>query len=223
MSFYLHTEADLDTAIAGLTAADPRWRAALAAAGRPTLRRRPDGFAGLASIVVSQQLSTASAKAIWGRLEAALDPVSPQVVRRARPAQLARAGLSAPKIRTLKAIARAIDRGDLDLTALGALPADEAHRRLTAIHGIGPWTADIYLLFCLGHADAWPAGDLALQEAARLLLGLRARPSTRDMGPLAESWRPWRGAAACMLWTYYRAAKQREGAAIGPSKSARSA
>jgi DNA-3-methyladenine glycosylase II len=223
MSFYIHTEADLDTAIAGLIAADPRWRAALAAAGRPALRRRPDGFAGLASIVVSQQLSTASAKAIWGRLEAALDPISPLTVRRARTAKLARAGLSAPKIRTLKAIARAINHGDLDLTALGALPADEAHRRLTAIHGIGPWTADIYLLFCLGHADAWPAGDLALQEAARLLLGLPARPSSRDMGPLAESWRPWRGAAACMLWTYYRAAKQREGAAIAPTKSARSA
>jgi DNA-3-methyladenine glycosylase II len=223
MSFYIHTDADLDTAIAGLIAIDPRWSAALAAAGRPALRRRPDGFAGLASIVVSQQLSTASAKAIWGRLEAALDPITPQAVRRARTAKLARAGLSAPKIRTLKAIARAIDLGDLDLTALSTLPADEAHRQLTAVHGIGPWTADIYLLFCLGHADAWPAGDLALQEAARLLLGLRARPSSRDMGPLAESWRPWRGAAACMLWTYYRAAKQRDGAAIVPSRSARSA
>ena len=223
MSCYIHTEADLDGAIAGLIAADPRWRDALAAAGRPTLRRRPDGFAGLASIVVSQQLSTASAKAIWDRLAAALHPISPQTVRRARTAKLARAGLSAPKIRTLKAMARTIDRGDLDLAALAALPAEEAHRRLTAVHGIGPWTADIYLLFCLGHADTWPAGDLALQEAARLLLGLRARPSTRDMGPLAESWRPWRGAAACMLWTYYRAAKLRDGPAIAPTKSARSA
>ena len=213
MSCYIHTEADLDSALAGLIATDPRWRDALAAAGRPRLRRRPDGFAGLASIVVSQQLSTASAKAIWDRLESALDPFSPQTVRRARAAKLARAGLSAPKIRTLKAIASAIDRGDLDLAALATLPADEAHGRLTAIHGIGPWTADIYLLFCLGHADAWPAGDLALQEAARLLLGLRARPSSKEMGPLAETWRPWRGAAACMLWTYYRVAKQREGAA----------
>ena len=220
MSCYIHTDADLDTAMASLIKADPRWHTALAAAGRPTLRRRPDGFAGLAAIVVSQQLSTASAKAIWDRLAAALHPISPQSVRRARTAKLARAGLSAPKIRTLKAIARAIDQGDLDLAALGALPADEAHARLTAIHGIGPWTADIYLLFCLGHGDAWPAGDLALQEAARLLLGLRARPSSRDMGPLAESWRPWRGAAACMLWTYYRAAKQRDGAAIAPMKTA---
>jgi DNA-3-methyladenine glycosylase II len=228
MSCYIHTEADLERAIAGLIAADPRWRHALTTAGRPLLRRRPDGFAGLAAIVVSQQVSTASANAIWGRLEAALDPFGHETVRRARTAKLARAGLSAPKIRTLKAIAKAIDRGDLDLTGLAALPADEAHNRLTAIHGIGPWTADIYLLFCLGHADAWPAGDLALQEAARLLFGLQARPSTRDMGPLAESWRPWRGAAACMLWTYYRVAKPRvakprEGAAVPPTKSARSA
>jgi DNA-3-methyladenine glycosylase II len=223
MSCSIHTEADLDSAIAGLIKTDSRWRQALAAAGRPALRRRPDGFAGLASIVVSQQVSTASAKAIWGRLEATLDPFSHETVRRARTARLARAGLSAPKIRTLKAIARAIDRGELDLAALAALPADEAHRRLTAIHGIGPWTADIYLLFCLGHADAWPAGDLALQEAARLLFALQARPSSRDMGPLAESWRPWRGAAACLLWTYYRVAKQREGAALLPAKSARSA
>src|SRR5580692_12961244 len=221
MPCYLHTEADLDIAIAGLIAVDPRWRDALALAGRPPLRRRPDGFAGLASIVVSQQLSTASAKAIWGRLEAALDPLDPQTMRRARTAKLARAGLSAPKIRTLKAIAGAIDRGDLDLAALGALPADEAHRRLTAIHGIGPWTADIYLLFCLGHADAWPAGDLALQEAARLLLTLKKRPTSKEMGPLAEAWRPWRGAAACMLWSYYRVAKQREGAPMPAAQPAR--
>ena len=160
---------------------------------------------GLASIVVSQQLSTASANAIWDRLTAAFDPFDHDAPCCARvPAKLARAGLSAPKIRTLKAIAKAIDRGELDLPALVEMPADEAHAALTAVHGIGPWTADIYLLFCLGHADAWPAGDLALQEAARLLLALKARPTSKEMGPLAESWRPWRGAAACMLWTYYR-------------------
>jgi DNA-3-methyladenine glycosylase II len=214
--FYIHTEADLDIALAALIRTDPCWQSALDAAGRPALRRRPDGFAGLAQIVVSQQLSTASAKAIWERLAAALDPVSAEAVRRARTPRLARAGLSAPKIRTLRAIARAIHRRELDLAALAQLPAGEAHKRLTAIHGIGPWTADIYLLFCLGHADAWPAGDLALQEAARLLFALPERPSSREMGPLAEAWRPWRGAAACMLWTYYRAAKGREGAAIAP-------
>jgi DNA-3-methyladenine glycosylase II len=221
MSFFIHTEADLDTAIARLVAADPRFGDVLSRAGRPPLRRRPDGFAGLASIVVSQQLSTASARAIWGRLTAALDPLDHTAVLRARPAKLARAGLSAPKIRTLKAIAKAIDRGEIDLPSLVDKPADEAHAALTALHGIGPWTADIYLLFCLGHADAWPAGDLALQEAARLLLALKKRPTTKDMGPLAEAWRPWRGAAACMLWTYYRVTKKRDGAPLAAAATAR--
>jgi len=220
MSFFIHTEADLDAAIARLIEVDPRFGPVLAQAGRPPLRRRADGFAGLAAIVVSQQLSTASAKAIWGRLEQAFDPFDHAAVRRARAARLARAGLSAPKIRTLKAIAKAIDRGQLDLPALIDKPADEAHAALTAVHGIGPWTADIYLLFCLGHADSWPAGDLALQEATRLLLALKARPNVKEMASLAERWRPWRGAAACMLWTYYRSSKQREGAPIAATPKA---
>lgn len=213
-SFYIHTEADLDAALAGLLEADPRLNAILSIAGRPALRRRPDGFAGLASIVVAQQLSTASAKAIWNRLTAAFDPLDHFAILRARRDRLARLGLSAAKIRTLKAIAKAIDDSDLDLAGLVTLPADEAHRVLTALHGIGPWTADIYLLFCLGHADAWPAGDLALQEAVRLAFALKTRPDSKEMGPIAERWRPWRGAAACLLWSYYRVTKQREVAPV---------
>lgn len=214
MTAHIITEADLDLAIASLIKADGRFKQALALAGRPPLRKRADGFAGLAAIVVSQQLSTASARAIWGRLEAAIVPLEPAAVLRARTAKLARVGLSAPKIRTLKAIAKAVDRGELDLPALVESPADDAHRLLTAVHGIGPWTADIYLLACLGHADAWPAGDLALQESARLLFKLKTRPTAKEMTALAESWRPWRAAAAYTLWTYYRAAKQRDGAPI---------
>jgi DNA-3-methyladenine glycosylase II len=217
MSYYIHTEADLDTALAGLIKADPRLTAVMSVAGRPLLRRRPDGFSGLVSIVVAQQLSTASAKAILGRLTAAFDPLDHTAILKARRDKLARIGLSAPKIRTLKAIAKAIDKSELDLPALIDLPADEAHRLLTAVHGIGPWTADIYLLFCLGHADAWPAGDLALQEAARLAFALKERPTSKAMGPLAEIWRPWRGAAACLLWTYYRVIKRREGVLVQAS------
>ncbi|MPZ41102.1 MAG: DNA-3-methyladenine glycosylase 2 family protein [Rhizobiales bacterium] len=212
MTSWIHTEADLDAAIAALIKADKRFGPAFALAGRPPLRKRADGFAGLASIVVSQQLSTASARAIWGRLEAALDPLDHAAVLRARAPKLARVGLSAPKIRALKEIAKAVDRGELDLPSLVNMPADEAHTALTAVHGIGPWTANIYLLFCIGHADAWPTGDLALQEAARLLFKLKARPTAKEMLPLAAPWRPWRGAAAYMLWTFYRVAKQRDGA-----------
>jgi DNA-3-methyladenine glycosylase II len=212
---HIHTDADLDAAIAALTARDARLAAVFAQAGRPPLRRREGGFAGLASIIVAQQLSTASANAIWGRLSAAYDPFHHGALRRARAATLQRAGLSAAKVRTLKAIAAAIDNGTIDLAALAAMSADEAHGRLTALHGIGPWTADIYLLTCLGHADAWPAGDLALQESARLALALPHRPTTREMVSLAEPWRPWRAVAARLLWTYYRALKNRDPVPIG--------
>src|SRR6266567_2639325 len=225
MLTHIRTETDLDMALAALTAADPRFAALIARAGRPPLRRRPDGFAGLAATVVSQQLSTASAGAIWARLAAAFDPLEPQAIMRARPVRLARLGLSAPKIRALKEIARAVAGGRLALASLADIDAEEAHAALTAIHGIGPWTADIYLLSCLGHADAWPAGDLALQEAARLAFALPARPTTKEMGPLAEGWRPWRAIAARLLWTYYRAVKRREGlltaAAVPAAKKAK--
>jgi DNA-3-methyladenine glycosylase II len=168
---------------------------------------------------VSQQLSTASAAAIWGRLAAAFEPVEPAAISRARPTKLARIGLSAPKIRALKEIARAITRGELDLDAIAKLPADDAHAKLVAVHGIGPWTADVYLLGCLGHSDAWPAGDLALQESARLAFALKTRPTAKEMAVLAEPWRPWRAVAARVLWTYYRARKGREGAPVQPVKA----
>src|SRR5712691_5743707 len=217
MPHRIEAEADIEVGVTALVACDPRLSNLLAIAGLPPLRRRAGGFAGLASIIVSQQLSTASAAAIWGRLSAAFDPFEPDAVRRARTARLQRVGLSAPKIRTLKAIAKAVASGAIDFDALGAMSADDAHRTLTAVHGIGPWTADIYLLVCLGHADAWPAGDLALQEAIRLAFALDARPTVKEMVSLAEPWRPWRGVAARLLWAYYRAAKGRDAAPIQPT------
>jgi DNA-3-methyladenine glycosylase II len=218
MASYIHTEADLDSGLEALAQADRRFASILATAGRPLLRRRPHGFAGLAATIVAQQLSTASAGAIWGRLAAAFDPFEPAAISRARPARLARLGLSSPKIRALKEIARAITRGELVLATLGERAAEDAHAALTAVHGIGPWTADIYLLSCLGHADAWPAGDLALQEAARIAFALPARPNAKEMAALAEPWRPWRAVAARVLWTYYRAVKGREGAPTQPKR-----
>jgi DNA-3-methyladenine glycosylase II len=207
---FLHDDADLGAALAVLAAADPRLAKLLDIAGRPALRRRPAGFPGLCAIICAQQLSTASAAAIWGRLAAAFDPFHHDAIRRARAAKLARIGLSRPKIKTMKAIGRAIAEGAIDLDALAGMEADAAHAALTALHGIGPWTADIYLLFCLGHADAWPAGDLALQEAARLAFDLERRPVSKDMIKLAEKWRPLRGVAAHLLWNYYRAVKRRD-------------
>ncbi len=218
MSRRIDTEADIAAGLGALLVADPRLAEVAAVAGTLPLRRRPGGFAGIAGIVVSQQLSTASASAIWGRLAAAYDPFTPQALIRARAARLGRLGLSAPKIRALKEIARAIAGGALDCEALPDLPAEAAHQALCAVHGIGPWTADIYLLFCLGHPDAWPAGDLALQEAARLAFGLPARPNVKQINMLAEPWRPWRGVAARLLWAYYRTIKQRDAVPVQPIK-----
>ena len=138
--------------------------------------------------------------------------MAPGALAAASDAALRAPGLSAAKIRTLRAIAAAIDDGSLPIASLAALPADEAHALLTAVKGIGPWTADVYLLFCLGHPDAFPAGDLALQEAARVAYDLAARPSVKEFIALAEGWRPWRGVAAKVLWAYYRLAKARDGA-----------
>jgi len=214
MSSFIHTEAALQAGMAALVAQDPRLGPVLEKAGMPALRRREGGYAGLAHIVCGQQLSTASAAAIRTRLFAAFDPFHHDAVRLARADKLARLGLSRPKIKTLKAIGAAIAKGHIDLEAVAAMEADKAHAALTALHGIGPWTADIYLLFCLGNADAWPAGDLALQESARLALGLRRRPDPKAMMKIAEPWRPWRGVAAHLLWAYYHAVKRREGAPV---------
>jgi len=125
---------------------------------------------------------------------------------------LVEAGLSRPKQRTLTALATAICNGGLDLDRTGALPAEEAIRYLTAIHGIGPWTAEIYLLFCIGHPDIFPAGDLALQVAVGQALGLETRPSHREVTRIAESWAPWRGIAARLFWAHYRTIAGREAA-----------
>ena len=211
MTVHLNTQADLEAAITTLVKQDPRLKPVLKLAGMPALRRREPGFAGLAAIVCGQQVSTASAAAIWRRVSAAFDPFHHDALRKARDGRLGRLGLSAAKIKTVKNLAREIAAGRLNLDVLANEDADAAHNTLTALHGIGPWTADIYLLFCLGHGDAWPGGDLAVQEAVKIGLGLKTRPTPKEMAPLAEPWRPLRGAAAHLWWTYYRALKKREG------------
>ena len=219
MTVHLNTQAELESAVNALVEQDPRLRPVLKLAGMPTLRRRDPGYAGLAAIVCGQQLSTASAAAIWARVSAAFDPFHHDALRRARADRLGRLGLSAAKIKTLKNLARELAAERLNLEALANQDTDAAHDALTALHGIGPWTADVYLLFCLGHGDAWPAGDLAVQEAVKIGLGLQTRPNAKEMAPLAEPWRPIRGAAAYLWWTYYRALKKREGVIGAPAKA----
>jgi DNA-3-methyladenine glycosylase II len=219
MLIHLNTQADLEDAIHALVKQDPRLKPVLDIAGMPGLRRRDAGFAGLAAIVCGQQVSTASAAAIWGRVSAAFDPFHHEALKKARTDKLGRLGLSGAKIKTLKNLARELAAERLNLAVLANEDADIAHNTLTALHGIGPWTADVYLLFCLGHGDAWPAGDLAVQEAVKIGLGLKTRPTAKQMAPLAEPWRPLRGAAAHLWWSYYRALKKREGVIAGTSKT----
>ena len=221
MTTFLHSQTDLEAALAQLVLKDPRLRPVADKAGAFALRRREPGFPGLCAIVCGQQLSTAAAATIRNRLFAAFDPFHHDTVRRARTDKLKRLGLSAPKIKSIREIGKAVARGKIDLTSVGNMDADVAHATLTALHGVGPWTADIYLLFCLGHADAFPSGDLAVQESARIAFGLRKRPDPKALTRLAEAWRPWRGVAAHLLWAYYHAVKRREGISLDPSAQAK--
>jgi len=218
MTVHLNTQADLEDAIHALLRQDPRLKPVFELTGMPVLRRREPGFIGLAHIVTGQQLSTASAGAIWARLAAAFDPFHPESLRKARAERLGRLGLSAAKIKILKNIARELAAERLNFDVLANEDADTAHNTLTALHGIGPWTADVYLLFCLGHGDAWPAGDIAIQEGVKVGLGLKTRPTPKEMTPLGEPWRPLRGAAAHLWWSYYRVLKKREGVIGGQDK-----
>lgn len=204
----IDAEEALDRALERLRQADPVVvDHMLAVGGRPPLRRHEPGFAGLAAIIVGQHVSTASAGAIFGRLAAQVRPLTAPALAASSDDVLRALGLSLGKIRTLRAAAEAVASGALPLDALGTLPAEEAHRAMVAIPGIGAWTADSVLLFCLGHPDAWPAGDIALQEAARVALALPARPTARELSHLGERWRPHRSVAARLLWSYYRAIK----------------
>ena len=208
-------EAALSQAAERLRAKDPELVDLLiATGGPPPLRRREAGFAGLAAIIVAQQVSTASATAIFARLQARIAPLEATEIARATEEDLRACGLSNAKIRALRAAAEAIVEGGLDLKGLGGLDAEDAHKALVAVKGVGPWTADIFLLFCLGHPDAFPAGDLALQEAARVALNLKRRPDAARLERIAERWRPLRGVAARMLWAYYRGVKARSGMAL---------
>lgn len=202
---------DINRGLDALVALDPRLEAVRAMAGEVPLRLTEPGFASLASIIVSQQVSTASARAIFGRFSALVDPLTPQGLLAAGESVFRDAGLSRPKQRTLLAVARAAADG-LDLDGLCRLDAREAMATMVAISGIGPWTAEVYLLFAAGHPDIFPARDVALQSAVGHALGIEPRPGEKALIRLAESWAPWRGVASRLFWAYYRETRGRDGA-----------
>ncbi|MGR3783240.1 MAG: DNA-3-methyladenine glycosylase family protein [Albimonas sp.] len=202
----IETEACVAEGAAWLAAREPRFARALELCGPPPLRRRADGFEALLSAIVSQQVSVASAAGIWARMQAA-GAVTPEAVRALDDEGLRALGLSRPKVR----YARALAVSGFDFEALRAMPDEAAIAALDALPGIGRWTAEVYLMTSLGRADVFAAGDLALQEAARLLFELEKRPAEKPFAEMAQAWSPWRGVAARLLWAYYRAVKTREG------------
>jgi DNA-3-methyladenine glycosylase II len=202
----IETEACVAEGAAWLAAKDARMAQALALCGPLPLRRQADGFGALLSAIVSQQVSVASARAIWARLEAA-GLTRAQAMAAATDADLRAVGLSRQKARYGQALARA----GLDFGTLRRRPDAEVVATLVAVPGIGLWTAEIYAMFALGRADVFAPGDLALQEAARILYGLETRPSEKALRQMAQAWSPWRSVAARVLWAYYRVAKEREG------------
>lgn len=201
---------DISAGLAALVLLDPRLGAVVRVAGEVPLRLTEPGFASLVSIVVSQQVSRASADAIMGRLAALVAPLDAAGILAGGEDALRSAGLSRPKQKTVLALAESVARGEIDLDHMTRIGADEAMTRLTALHGIGPWTAEVYLLFCAGHPDIFPAHDVALQSAVGHAFGIEPRPSAKALYVLAESWAPWRGVAARLFWAYYRDMRGRD-------------
>ncbi|SDU41433.1 DNA-3-methyladenine glycosylase [Stappia sp. ES.058] len=199
----IETGADLEAGLARLLVIAPELRPVAERAGPLPLRRSPADLKGLVRIVTAQQVSLASAATIFSRLETLLDPFDLETLARTEDGDLATAGLSRPKIATVRAVSDALDNG-LDLAGLGDLPGEDAQARLEAIKGIGPWSAEVFLLFCLGHPDVFPAGDLALREAIRHAFDLDTRPEQGETRARAQGWKPCRGVAARLFWGYYR-------------------
>ncbi|CAH2400435.1 DNA-3-methyladenine glycosylase family protein [Mesorhizobium escarrei] len=202
---------DISQGLDALCRLDPRLEKVRGMAGEVPLRLSEPGFRSLASIIVSQQVSRTSADAIFGRLTKLVDPLTPQAILAADEAIFREAGLSRPKQRGLIAVAQAVVDG-LDLDQLCLLDATQAITAMTKVSGIGPWTAEVYLLFAAGHPDVFPACDVALQSAVGHALGIDPRPPEKTLIKLAESWSPWRGVASRLFWAYYRETRGRDAA-----------
>jgi DNA-3-methyladenine glycosylase II len=209
----IRNETDIENAARALVAAVPAFAPVLARAGSIPLRFRPPGYEGLAHIIVAQMVSRASADAIWARLEALTGGVNGENVLARSVEELRAAGLSGAKEQSLRALAQAC-RDGLDLERIASLEAGEAIAALTAIRGIGLWTAEVFLLFSAGHPDIFPAGDVALQSAAAHAFQLPERPKPAVFRAMAEAWRPYRSIAARVLWAYYGVEMKRSGTPV---------
>ena len=195
--------------VEGLTAADPDLARVVAQHGVPQLWLRPTGFPSLVLFVLEQQVSLASAAAAYRRVLARIGTMAPGPLLATTPGQLREDGVSRQKDRYLRALAEAVQGGSLDLDGLAIAGDDEVRTALMALPGVGAWTADVYLLACLGRPDLWPVGDRALQVAAAEALGLDAVPTPDELAAIGERWRPHRSTAARLLWHGYLARRGR--------------
>ena len=194
-----------------LCAADSDLAAIVEAHGLPEFWAREPGFPTLVLLILEQQVSLASARAAYDRLEARLGGLTPAGVLGSSDRELRADGFSRQKNRYVRALSKAIVDGELDLDAVSLLDDDGVRHALVALPGIGPWTAEVYLLSALRRPDTWPVGDIALQEAARRARGLEARPSPEELEAIGEAWRPHRASAARLLWHLYLSEPRRNG------------
>jgi DNA-3-methyladenine glycosylase II len=200
----LTTSAVLVRQLRVLLRRNPELRPVAKQAGAFEIRLTPGGFSGLARVICGQQLSVASARAIWSRFAALPGALDPATYLTLDPSTVRSVGFSEGKYRTVKAIAEAITAGNLDLDLVDTMSGEDASAYLTAHKGIGPWTAEIYLMFCTGHPDIFPVGDLALRKAVGHALGMDT-PTEKELTALAAKWAPYRHAAALLFWKYYAA------------------
>jgi DNA-3-methyladenine glycosylase II len=199
----IRTHEDILAGLEGLIMLDARLEHVVARAGPVPLRRSEPGYAGLANIIVSQMVSKASAAAIWRRMEERMERIDAAAMLAASDEDCRYFGLSRAKAEALRAVARAELSGDIDLQALCEAEGHVAIRELSAIRGVGRWTSEVFLLFCAGHPDVFPVGDIALQNAVGHALSLEVRPSARELDTLTIAWSPWRSIAARLFWAYY--------------------
>ncbi len=197
------TPRDISRIRADLARRDPALAEAHAATPPLEWRHRPGGFAGLVRMIVEQQVSVASAEAVWRRLNEGMGAITPDILL-AHDAEVLRGmGLSRQKAGYAHGLARAQLDGTIDLEGLSALDDAEAIAALVALKGVGLWTAEVYLMMCEGRLDVFPGGDIALQEAIRWADGADTRPDQKAAYARAEVWRPYRGVAAHLLWAWY--------------------
>jgi DNA-3-methyladenine glycosylase II len=202
----IDSSADIEAAVAALIVREPRFEA-IAREGVPPLRRSKGGFATLIEIIVEQMISLKASQTILKRLRTAFEPLDAGAIHCCPVERLHKLGLSRAKASAVQAVAAAVVEGGLDFSELEQLDDNQAQKRLMALPGVGPWSADIYLLMALGRPDVWPRGDVALQSAVQMVFSLPIRPAATSMEKLAEPWRPWRAVAARLLWSHYRRMK----------------